>query len=80
MAESFDVADRGRFYDPVGALRDVVVNHMMQLVAAAAMEAPSAPHAAALKDAMVNVYRAIPAADPRGCRIRTPERQPWSGD
>ncbi|HEY9314533.1 glucose-6-phosphate dehydrogenase [Williamsia sp.] len=64
MAERFDVADRGHFYDPVGALRDVVVNHMMQLVAAAAMEAPSASHAAALKDAMVNVYRAIPAADP----------------
>ncbi|MFG1771939.1 glucose-6-phosphate dehydrogenase [Nocardia salmonicida] len=64
MAESFDVADRGHFYDPVGALRDVVVNHMMQLVAAVAMEAPSASHAAALKDAMVNVYRAIPAADP----------------
>ena len=64
MAESFDVADRGHFYDPVGALRDVVVNHMMQLVAAAAMEPPSAPHAAALKDAMVNVFRAIPPADP----------------
>jgi glucose-6-phosphate 1-dehydrogenase len=37
---------------------------MMQLVAAAAMEAPSASTAAALKDAMVNVYRAMPAADP----------------
>ncbi len=37
---------------------------MMQLVAAAAMEPPSAPHAAALKDAMVNVFRAIPPADP----------------
>src|SRR5206468_12484699 len=38
MAESFGVEDRGHFYDPVGALRDVVVNHMMQVVAAAAME------------------------------------------
>ena len=32
MAESFGVEDRGHFYDPVGALRDVVVNHMMQVV------------------------------------------------
>src|SRR5205814_7820531 len=36
MAESFGVEDRGHFYDPVGALRDVVVNHLMQLVAASA--------------------------------------------
>src|SRR4051794_17122754 len=41
MAESFGVDDRGHFYDPVGALRDVVVNHLMQVVSAAAMEAPS---------------------------------------
>ena len=40
MAEDFGVEDRGHFYDPVGALRDVVVNHLMQVVAAAAMEAP----------------------------------------
>ena len=42
MAESFGVEDRGHFYDPVGALRDVVVNHLMQVVAAAAMEMPAA--------------------------------------
>ena len=42
MAERFGVEDRGHFYDPVGALRDVVVNHLMQLVALAAMEAPAA--------------------------------------
>ncbi len=41
MAEEFGVEDRGHFYDPVGALRDVVVNHLMQVVAAAAMEVPS---------------------------------------
>ena len=41
MAESFGVEDRGHFYDPVGALRDVVVNHLMQVVAASAMEIPS---------------------------------------
>ena len=41
MAESFGVEDRGHFYDPVGALRDVVVNHIMQVVAITAMEAPA---------------------------------------
>ena len=45
MAESFGVEDRGHFYDPVGALRDVVVNHMMQVVAASAMEVPSSGEA-----------------------------------
>ena len=64
MAESFGVEDRGNFYDPVGALRDVVVNHMMQVVAAAAMEVPSSGDAGVLKDALVSVYRAMPAADP----------------
>src|SRR5262249_18019423 len=43
MAESFGVEDRGHFYDPVGALRDVVVNHLMQVVAAATMEVPANP-------------------------------------
>jgi glucose-6-phosphate 1-dehydrogenase len=64
MAESFGVEDRGHFYDPVGAVRDVVVNHMMQMVAAAAMEPPAALDARTLKDAMVAVFRAMPAADP----------------
>ena len=35
MAEDFGVEDRGHFYDPVGALRDVVVNHLMQVVSVA---------------------------------------------
>ena len=64
MAESFGVEDRGHFYDPVGALRDVVVNHMMQVVAAAAMEPPSSGEADVLKDAMAAAFRAIPEADP----------------
>ena len=41
MAEDFGVDDRGHFYDPVGAVRDVVVNHLMQVVAATAMEPPA---------------------------------------
>src|SRR4029450_5655962 len=64
MAESFGVEDRGHFYDPVGALRDVVVNHLMQLVGAAAMEPPSSRDPSVLKDQMVGVYRSMPDADP----------------
>jgi glucose-6-phosphate 1-dehydrogenase len=64
MAESFGVEDRGHFYDPVGALRDVVVNHLMQLVSAAAMEVPSSADSNTLKDAQVALFRAIATADP----------------
>jgi glucose-6-phosphate 1-dehydrogenase len=64
MAESFGVEDRGHFYDPVGALRDVVVNHLMQVVAAAAMEPPASGDATTLKNAMVSVFQAMPAGDP----------------
>lgn len=65
MAESFGVEDRGHFYDPVGAVRDVVVNHLMQVVAAAAMEAPAANDAKTLKDAKFAVFRSTHAADPK---------------
>jgi glucose-6-phosphate 1-dehydrogenase len=64
MAESFGVDDRGHFYDPVGALRDVVVNHLMQVVGAAAMEPPAGGDPAILKDLLCNVFRAMPDADP----------------
>jgi len=64
MAEDFGVADRGHFYDPVGALRDVVVNHLMQLVAAAAMEPPGGGDPQILKNAMYAVFRAMPDAVP----------------
>jgi glucose-6-phosphate 1-dehydrogenase len=64
MAEKFGVEDRGHFYDPVGALRDVVVNHLLQLLATAAMEPPSSGDPDLLKDAKVAVFRAMPEADP----------------
>jgi glucose-6-phosphate 1-dehydrogenase len=64
MAESFGVEDRGHFYDPVGALRDVVVNHIMQVVAAAVMEAPAGGDPDTLKSAQVAAFRAIEPADP----------------
>ena len=65
MAENFGVEDRGHFYDPVGAVRDVMVNHLMQVVGAAAMEPLSSGDATVLKDALVAVYRAMPEADPK---------------
>ncbi len=64
MAEKFGVEDRGHFYDPVGALRDVVVNHLMQLLAAAAMEPPAGNDAETLKDAKFAVFRAMQDASP----------------
>jgi glucose-6-phosphate 1-dehydrogenase len=62
MAEDFGVEDRGRFYDPVGAVRDVVVNHLIQVLGAAAMEPP--PSQRSIKDAMYGVLAAMPEADP----------------
>jgi glucose-6-phosphate 1-dehydrogenase len=64
MAEDFGVEDRGHFYDPVGALRDVVVNHLMQVVAMTAMEAPAGGDPQTLKDAQTAVFRAMATADP----------------
>jgi glucose-6-phosphate 1-dehydrogenase len=64
MAEDFGVEDRGHFYDPVGALRDVVVNHLMQVVAACAMESPSRGDPLTIKDAQVALFRAVTTADP----------------
>jgi glucose-6-phosphate 1-dehydrogenase len=64
MAESFGVEDRGHFYDPVGALRDVVVNHLMQVVAAAAMEPPSRGDPGTIKEAQVALFHSVIEADP----------------
>ncbi len=65
MAEDFGIAGRGHFYDPVGALRDVVVNHLMQVVAAVAMEAPSHGDPGTIKDMQLSLFRAMVEADPR---------------
>ena len=64
MAEDFGVEDRGHFYDPVGALRDVVVNHLMQVVSAIAMEPPAGGDPETIKDSQLAVYRATNTADP----------------
>jgi glucose-6-phosphate 1-dehydrogenase len=64
MAEGFGVEDRGHFYDPVGALRDVVVNHLMQVVSLCAMEAPARGDPQTIKDSQIALFRAVKEADP----------------
>jgi glucose-6-phosphate 1-dehydrogenase len=65
MAEDFGVEDRGSFYDPVGALRDVVQNHLLQLLALVAMEPPAGgADPDPVRDKKLDLFRAIPAADP----------------
>jgi glucose-6-phosphate 1-dehydrogenase len=64
MAEDFGVEDRGRFYDAVGALRDVVQNHMMQVLSLVAMEPPARRGLAAIDDRKRDVFTAMPDLDP----------------
>ena len=65
MAENFGVEDRGSFYDPVGCLRDVVQNHLLQTLALVAMEPPSAgADFDSIRDAKLDLFKAIPGADP----------------
>src|SRR6185369_11255345 len=64
MAEDFDVADRGAFYDANGAIRDVVQNHLLQLLAILAMDPPPSKDARAQLDEKWRVLRAVQAIDP----------------
>jgi len=64
MAESFGVAGRGRFYDETGAIRDVVQNHLLQVVALLAMEPPTSMYVESLRDEIVKVFRVIPPLAP----------------
>ncbi|MEX0665339.1 MAG: glucose-6-phosphate dehydrogenase [Acidimicrobiia bacterium] len=59
MAEDIDVQGRGRFYEEVGALRDVVQNHLLQTVALLAMEPPVGPEVEDLRDAKEKVFGAM---------------------
>jgi glucose-6-phosphate 1-dehydrogenase len=65
LAEDFGVDDRGKFYDPVGALRDVIQNHLLQVLALIAMDPPVGSSASDTQDKKVEVFRAMPAADPQ---------------
>jgi len=64
MGESFGVADRGNFYDPVGALRDVVQNHLLQIVSYVAMEPPTGRGLDVINNRKRDVFMAMAPADP----------------
>jgi glucose-6-phosphate 1-dehydrogenase len=65
MAEDFGVEDRGGFYDPVGCLRDVVQNHILQVLAVVGMEPPSAgADPDAIRHAKLDLFKATPDANP----------------
>lgn len=65
MAENFGVQGRGKFYDETGAIRDVVENHLLQVVAYVAMEPPLLQYADGIRDETVKVLRAIAPLDPQ---------------
>jgi glucose-6-phosphate 1-dehydrogenase len=65
MAEKFGIEGRGKFYNDTGAIRDVVENHMLQVVAFLAMEAPTALYCDAIRDEQVKVFRTILPLDPK---------------
>jgi glucose-6-phosphate 1-dehydrogenase len=64
MAEDFGVEGRGKFYEEVGALRDVVQNHLLQTVALLAMEPPVGPDVEDLRDAKEQVFGAMRTLEP----------------
>ena len=64
MAEAFDVADRGAFYDAVGAVRDVVQNHLLQVLAYLAMDPPAEDGAESERSEKCRLLCAIRAIDP----------------
>ena len=64
VAETLSVGDRGGYYDKSGAIRDMLQNHMMQLLALTAMEPPVAFDAEAVRDQKVNVLRSLRPINP----------------
>jgi glucose-6-phosphate 1-dehydrogenase len=64
MAETFGIGSRGRFYEEAGAIRDVVQNHLLQVVTLMAMEPPVGVDADALRDERSKVLKAMDAVDP----------------
>jgi glucose-6-phosphate 1-dehydrogenase len=64
MAENFGVGSRGRFYEEVGAIRDVVQNHLLQIVAILAMECPISSEGRYIRDEKVKLFNSIRALQP----------------
>jgi glucose-6-phosphate 1-dehydrogenase len=65
IAEDFGVEDRGRFYDAVGAMRDVIQNHALQVLSLVAMEPPAGNQPDSLRDKKVELFSAVRPADPK---------------
>ncbi|HXR29945.1 MAG TPA: glucose-6-phosphate dehydrogenase [Solirubrobacterales bacterium] len=65
IAEDFGVEDRGRFYDAVGAMRDVIQNHALQVLSLIAMEPPAGNHADSVRDKKLELFKAVRTADPQ---------------
>jgi glucose-6-phosphate 1-dehydrogenase len=74
MAESFGVNGRGRFYDQTGVIRDVIQNHLFQIVSYLAMEAPSSTSSEAIRDEQAKVLRTV-----RGLHARNIVRGQFRG-
>ncbi|MDJ0812252.1 MAG: glucose-6-phosphate dehydrogenase [Woeseiaceae bacterium] len=79
VAEDLGVGGRIEFYDRVGALRDMVQNHLMQLVCLTAMEAPSSLHHDAVRDEKIKVLRALRPIDRDAVRTNTVRGQYTAG-
>jgi glucose-6-phosphate 1-dehydrogenase len=65
MAESFGVQGRGSFYEEVGAIRDVVQNHLLQVIALLAMDCPVSQEAHAMQAEKLRLFRAMRPLDPK---------------
>jgi glucose-6-phosphate 1-dehydrogenase len=65
MAEDFGVQGRGAFYDQTGTIRDVIQNHLFQVLANLAMEPPVRTDSESMRDEKVKVLKAIPPLDPK---------------
>ncbi|GJL58859.1 MAG: glucose-6-phosphate 1-dehydrogenase [Nitrospirales bacterium] len=65
MAEEFGVQGRGAFYDKTGVIRDVIQNHLFQILANLAMEPPIGIDSESIRDEKVKVLKAIPPLDER---------------
>jgi glucose-6-phosphate 1-dehydrogenase len=64
MAEAFGVAGRGKFYEEAGVVRDVIQNHLLQVVGFLAMEPPTGAYAEAIRDEQAKVLRSVRPLDP----------------
>ena len=69
MAEEFGIRGRGKFYEEVGAIRDVVQNHLLQVMVLLTMDPPASSSAVCIRDEKIRIMRAIRSVDP-SCVVR----------